>query len=144
MADAEKRYVVVVQCDQVVRHVCSGFQCEHAFNARTDAFSRYPADAKVRFITMSCGGCPGRAAHRKLINLRKNMKKREDLDKDVVMVHLSSCITRSNHHGPRCPHVDYIKEAITRAGLEYVEDSRLSPTSEKRRAQGMYCEREEE
>lgn len=135
---AEKSYVVVVQCDQVVNQTCPGFLCEHAFNARIDAFARYPADRPMRYISISCGGCPGRPTLRKLVNLKGNLKKREKLDADVAVVHLSSCITRSNHHGPRCPHIDYIKGQIERAGFDWVEDSRLSPTAEKRRQNGMY------
>lgn len=138
MPDSEKTYVVVVQCDQVVHEVCPGFLCEHAFSARADAFSVYPADRNIRYMSISCGGCPGRGVLRKLVNLKKNLKKRESLDGGIVAVHLSSCITRSNHHGPRCPHIDYIKEQIDRVGLDWVEDSRISPTAEKRRGQGMY------
>lgn len=133
-----KNYVVVVQCDQVVNQVCAGFQCEFAFSSRLSGFERYPADRVMRFLPMSCGGCPGRSVVRKLINLKKGLKKRENLGIDGVMVHLSSCITRSNHHGPRCPHIDYIKGQIQRAGFDWVEDSRNSPLAEKRRAEGMY------
>lgn len=136
----EKRYVVVVQCDQVVHEVCSGFQCEYAFNERRDAFSVYPADRPMRFLSLSCGGCPGRATLRKLKNFLHNLKRRQNREAGEVVVHLSSCITRSNHHAPRCPHVDYIKAQVERAGLDWVEDSRISPTAAKRRAQGMYQE----
>lgn len=135
-----KSYVVVVQCDQTVRHVCPGFLCEHAFTARTGGFTRYPADAKMRYASISCGGCPGTAVLRKLMNLKHNLKKREKTDSDAVVVHLSSCITRSNHHGPRCPHIDYIKGQVSRAGLDCVEDSRISPKAEERRQQGMYAD----
>ena len=134
----EKSYVAVIQCDQTIGQVCSGFQCEYAFNARKEGFSGYPRDRHVRYISMSCGGCPGRATLRKLINLKKGLKKRDDLDSGVVMVHLSTCITRSSHHGPRCPHIDYIKGQIARAGFDFVEDSRISPGAEKRRQQGCY------
>lgn len=134
----EKSYVIVVQCDQNVHEVCSGFQCEYAFNARKDAFDRYPADRPMRYISMSCGGCPGRGTLRKLINFKKNLKKRENTSHDVAVVHLSTCITRNSHHGPRCPHIDYIKTQVERAGFDCVEDSRISPAAEKRRAEGMY------
>lgn len=134
----EKTYVVVVQCDEVVHQVCSGFQCEHAFNARTGGFEPYPADRPMRYISISCGGCPGRATLRKLENLKHNLKRREQTTPASVVVHLSSCITRTNHHGPRCPHIEYIIGQIKRAGLDYVEDSRLSPTAEKRRQAGIY------
>lgn len=136
--ETEKSYVVVVQCDQVINGVCAGFLCEHAFTARIDAFERYPADRPMRYLSMSCGGCPGRATLRKLMNFKGNLKKKEKLDGSIVAVHLSSCITRSNHHGPRCPHIDYIKGQIERAGFDWVEDSRLSPNAERRRQEGMY------
>lgn len=135
---ANKGYVVVVQCDQVVHEVCPGFLCEHAFNARKDAFARYPAEQKLRYIAISCGGCPGRAVLRKLQNLKTNFKKREQLTPDFAVVHLSSCITRTNHHGPRCPHIEYIKGQVARAGFDCIEDTRLSPYAEKRRQEGIY------
>ena len=137
-SDAQKGYVVVVQCDQAVHQVCSGFQCEHAFNARTGAFAKYPKEQTLRYLPLSCGGCPGTATLRKLINLKKNLKKREQLNSEFAVVHLSTCITRSNHHSPRCPHIDYVKAQVARAGFDCVEDSRISPTAEKRRQEGMY------
>lgn len=137
----EISYVVVIQCDQAVHAVCPGFMCEHAFNARKDGFADYPADARIRYLPMSCGGCPGRATLRKLMNLKKNLKKREGLESGVAVVHLSTCITRSSHHGPRCPHIDYIKAEVARAGFPCREDSRISLLAEKRRSeQGMYCD----
>ncbi len=134
----KKGYVVVVQCDQVVHEVCPGFLCEHAFNGRMDAFARYPTEQKLRYISISCGGCPGRAVLRKLQNLKDNFKKREQLSPDFGVVHLSSCTTRHNHHGPRCPHIDYIKEQVARASFDCIEDSRISKLSEKRRQEGIY------
>ncbi len=139
-----KDYVVVIQCDRAVNQVCSGFHCEWAFSSRRDAFARYPADAaekKIRFLPISCGGCPGRAVTRKLVNVKKNLKRREQRGAETVAVHLSTCITRSSHHGPRCPHADAIKRQIELAGFpaaDIVEDSRISPKAEQRRAEGMY------
>lgn len=130
--------MVVIQCDQSVHQVCPGFLCEHAFNARTGGFARYPVDQDMRYISISCGGCPGTTVLRKLTNLIRNLKKREQTDTDAVVVHLASCISRSNHHGPRCPHIDYIKGQVARARLDCVEDSRISQLAEKRREQGMY------
>ncbi|MCC8116310.1 MAG: CGGC domain-containing protein [Planctomycetes bacterium] len=131
-----KKQVVVIQCDGAVHEVCGGFMCEHDFNARLDAFRGYPEG--TRYMSISCGGCPGRATLRKLKNITKNLKKREQREPGDVMVHLSTCITRSSTHGPRCPHIDYIKGQIERAGYDYVEDSRISPIASKRRAEGMY------
>ncbi len=138
--ELEKTYVAVVQCDQAVNEVCSGFQCEWAFSERLDAFSRYPRDREMRYLSMSCGGCPGRATVRKLMNVKKCLKKREGRDNAHVVVHLSSCITRSSHHGPRCPHIDYIKAQVKRAGFDCVEDSRLSPKATQRRSEGLYAD----
>ena len=139
MRPEDKDFIVAVQCRQVVGDTCAGFLCEHAFNARIDAFAPYPADRHIRFLSIDCGGCPGRATLRKLINLKNNLKKRESVLPDRVVVHFSSCITRTNHHGPRCPHIDYIKNQVREAGFgECVEDTRLSAKAEKRRAEGLY------
>ncbi|MCD8138260.1 MAG: CGGC domain-containing protein [Planctomycetaceae bacterium] len=139
MGEAQERYVIVVQCDQVVHDACPGFMCEHAFTRRADAFSIYPADERVRYLPISCGGCPGRGTLRKLMNVKKNLRKREDTGSEIAAVHLSTCITRASHHGPRCPHIEYIKAEVARAGFVCREDSRISPLAEKRRdAAGNY------
>ncbi len=132
-------YIVVVQCDARVREVCAGFQCEWAFATRRDAFAGLPAEG-VRYLPMSCGGGPGRALTRKLVNLRKGLKKRENREGEDVRVHLATCITRSSHHGPKCPHIDALKRQIELAGFPWIEDSRISPLAEKRRAEGLYGE----
>lgn len=137
MNPAEKTYVVVVQCAQAVDAACSGFMCEHAFNRRADAFAAYSTQG-VRYNAMSCGGCPGRPVLRKLVNLRHNLMKREKTGAEKAVVHLSSCIVRASHHGPPCPHLDYIKAQVARAGFDLVEGSRTSRLAEKRRAEGMY------
>ncbi len=134
---AAKKMVVVIQCDQAVRENCPGYLCSWAFDTRIDAFKDYPKEG-VRYMATTCGGCTGRAVWRKLVNVRNNLKKRDQLTPDAVMVHLSTCITRSSVHGPRCPHIDYIKGQIERAGFDYVEDSRISQLAEKHRAEGRY------
>jgi predicted metal-binding protein len=134
----ETSYVVVIQCDRAMNQTCAGYQCEWAFSTRKDAFARYPAGEGIRYLSMSCGGCPGRAVTRKLTNVKKGLKKREQRGIDSVAVHLASCITRSSHHGPRCPHIDAIKQQVELAGFSWIEDSRISPTAEKRRAEGLY------
>lgn len=137
--NAKEKYVIVVQCDNVVHATCPGFMCEHAFAARKDAFSVYPADETIRYLPISCGGCPGHATLRKLMGVKKNLKKREDKSIDVAAVHLSTCITRTNHHGPRCPHIDIIKGLVQEAGFVCREDSRISPLAEKKRVEeGKY------
>lgn len=135
---AATKIVLVVQCDEVTRKVCPGALCEHAFSARIDGFKRYGGKKDIRYAATSCGGCPGRAALRKLVNFKRNIKKKENLAADDVTVHLSSCMTRTNHHGPRCPHIDYIKYQVEEAGFRWLEDSKLSATAEKRRREGMY------
>lgn len=135
---SRKNYVLVVQCDQAVRDACPGYHCEWAFGLRTGGFARYPAEQELRYASISCGGCPGTPVLRKLMNLKKALKKREQAGTEGVMVHLSTCITRSNHHGPRCPHIDSIKGQVDRAGFDCVEDSRISDLAEKRRQRGMY------
>ncbi|MDR1534042.1 MAG: CGGC domain-containing protein, partial [Planctomycetota bacterium] len=117
MMTREPGYVVVVQCGEATGKVCSGFLCEHAFNSRLDAFAGYPAEQRIRYNAISCGGCPGRAVLRKLVNLTKNLKKRDGLGMESVVVHLSTCIVRPSHHGPRCPHLEYLREQVARAGL---------------------------
>lgn len=135
---AKKKYVITVQCDQATHQVCPGMLCEHAFTARTGGFAGYPLEQPLRYNAMSCGGCTGRAVLRKLQNLKNNLKKREQIEPEAIVVHLSTCITRASHHGPRCPHIDYIKGQAARAGLDCVEDSRISDAAEKRRAEGWY------
>jgi len=44
----------------------------------------------------------------------------------------------SNYHSPKCPHLDTIKQLVERAGLHYVEGTRISPKAEKRRQEGVY------
>ncbi|MCC8190423.1 MAG: CGGC domain-containing protein [Planctomycetes bacterium] len=132
------RYIVVVQCHAVTRHTCPGFLCEHAFTARTGGFTRYPRDLPLRYLALSCGGCPGQPVLRKLLNLKRNLQKRENLPVECAVVHLSTCITRSNHHGPRCPHADGLHRQVVEAGFQCVEDSRISDLAEKRRREGRY------
>jgi hypothetical protein len=55
-----------------------------------------------------------------------------------VVVHLSSCITKENHHAPPCPYLDYLKALIERLGLEWAADTVISPTAEQRRQSGIY------
>ena len=137
----EKDYVVVVQC-HIVKERCSGYLCEEAFSKRTGAFSEYPADGQIRFLSLTCGGCCGRAVHRKLANLIKQIGKRDGIEKDRIGVHLSSCICFDSYHGPECPHKDYLKVMISeKLGVDMVEGSRISKLTEKRRKEGKYKDR---
>ena len=138
MVDLEsKDYVVIVQC-HIVKERCSGYNCERAFNERTGGFSAYPADKNFRMLNLTCGGCCGRAVHRKLSNLLRRIKKQEGIAKGRIVVQLASCITKDNYHAPPCPHLDYIKTLIARIGLDVCEDTVISEKSQRRRAAGLY------
>lgn len=133
-----KTYVIVVQC-HIVKERCSGYFCEKAFNERSGAFSGYSGKEPIRMLNMTCGGCCGRAVHRKLSDFINSIQKKEQIAKEQIVVHLSSCIVKENFHGPRCPHIDYLKELINgRHGLDIIEGSRISKLSEARRKQGLY------
>ena len=134
----EKSYIVVVQCD-IVMERCSGYLCENSFNNRTGGFASYPEDKAYRTIYMTCGGCCGRAVHRKLNDLISMIKKVEKVEKDEIVVHLASCITKDNYHAPPCPHLDYLKSLIQgKLSLDIAEDTYISKKSEKLRAKGVY------
>jgi predicted metal-binding protein len=132
-----KRYIVVLQC-HIVKERCPGYLCEKAFHERTGGFAAYPADMRYRYLNITCGGCCGRATHRKLTLMLRTMKKREGIEKAQVLVQLSSCITKDNYHAPPCPHLDYIKTLIARIGLDVCEDTVISEKSQQRREAGLY------
>ena len=87
---------------------------------------------------MTCGGCCGRATHRKLTLLLRTLKKKEGLEKGDVVVQLSSCMTKDNFHAPPCPHLDYIRMLIGRIGLDVQADTVISEKSQHRRDEGVY------
>jgi len=120
-----------------VRQRCPGYYCEQAFTKRLGGFAIYPKKKNYRKITLTCGGCCGRTLHRKLTLLKLTLAKKEGLDKDQIMVHLSSCITKDNYHAPPCPHLDYIKALIAKIGIDVCEDTVISEKSEQRRATGI-------
>ena len=132
----ETDYIVIVQCD-IVKQRCSGAKCESAFHERTGGFADLPKDQAYRTLYMTCGGCCGRALHRKLTHLAKSLKGQK-ITKDRIRVQLSSCITRDNYHGPACPHLDYLKTLIQRVGLEAREDTSITAKAEERRKTGVY------
>ena len=139
MIDLQKKdYVVIVQC-HIVKERCSGYFCEKAFTERTGGFANYPKDKKYRKINLKCGGCCGRAVHRKLSNLIRQINKREDMAKDRILVQLSSCITKDNYHATPCPHLDYIKGLIAKLGLDVCEDTVIANKSQERRDAGLYA-----
>lgn len=117
---------------------CSGYFCEKAFHERLGGFAGYPADRGYRVLNMTCGGCCGRALHRKLSNLVRKIKAKEGVEKERIAVHLSSCITLDNYHGPPCPHLGYLKELVAKLGLAVREGTWVSLRAEQRRAEGRY------
>lgn len=132
-----KEYVVILQC-HIVKERCPGYLCEKAFHERTGGFSGYPTNRSYRFLSMTCGGCCGRATHRKLTLLRRTLRKKEGIDVGRIVVQLSSCMTKDNFHGPPCPHLSYITTLIERIGIDVLEDTVVSEQSEKRRQDGRY------
>jgi predicted metal-binding protein len=137
---AKKDYVVVVQC-HIVKEICSGYYCEKALHERTGGFADYPKDRAYRALYLTCGGCCGRALHRKLAHLLRKGGKREGLTRERIVVQLSSCITRDNYHALPCPHLDYLKALIAKLGLDVREDTSISQKAEKRRQEGIYRQR---
>ena len=107
--DEKKTRIAVVRCD-IVSEVCPGVACFHAFNKRKVHFAEYDKDAEIiGFFT--CGGCPGRRIFRLVDSLLKH---------DIDVIHLSSCMLMEKSYS-RCPHLEEIKEMITRKGVKFVE-----------------------
>jgi predicted metal-binding protein len=142
MTDLEnKQYVVVVQC-HLVKQRCSGYFCEKAFHERSGGFAAYPAETAYRTLYLTCGGCCGRALQRKISHLVRQIAKNERLEKDRIVVQLSSCITNDSLHGPPCPHLGYLKASLARLGVDVREGTHISAKSEQRRQQGIYAARD--
>jgi predicted metal-binding protein len=134
----EKSYIIVVQC-HIVKERCSGYFCEKSFFERSGGFACYSPQESIRILNMTCGGCCGLAVHRKLSDFLNFIKKKENITKEKIVVHLSSCIVKDNFHGPKCPHLDYLKDLISgKHGLDIVEGTRISKLAEARREQGIY------
>ena len=134
----QKDYIVVVQCD-IVMERCSGYYCEKAFNERGGGFAVYPREKAYRTLYLTCGGCCGRAVHRKVYDLIAAIREKEGVKKEKIPVHLSSCITKESYHGPKCPHVDYLKTMIEeKLSLDLIDTSTISETSEGLRNEGVY------
>lgn len=133
----QKQYIVILQC-HIVKERCPGYQCERALHERTGGFAEYPKDKSYRYLSLTCGGCCGRATHRKLANLVKVIAKKEGIGKDRIVVHLASCITNDNYHAPPCPHLAYLKTLIARLGLDMRAGTVISQKAEQRRQEGKY------
>ena len=133
----DKEYIAIVQC-HLVKQRCSGYLCEKAFHERIGGFSDYSPDTAYRTLYMTCGGCCGRALHRKLSNLMRKIKAKEGVERDKIVVQLSSCITKDNYHGPPCPHLDYLKQLIAKLDIDVREGTSISRMAEERRKKDIY------
>jgi predicted metal-binding protein len=133
----DKDYIIIVQCE-IVKQRCSGYFCERAFHHRLDTFGVYSPQRAYRTIYMTCGGCCGRALHRKLSHLTRKIKDKEGVDKSRIVVQLSSCIVKDNYHAPPCPHLGYLRDLISKVGLDIVEGTTISGKAESRRKTGVY------
>lgn len=130
------KYVVIIQCD-IAHNRCSGFACTHSFYAKDGKFNSY--DDKVQYISFTCGGCCGKGVASKLEHFSKHLKSKTELNKDEVVIHLSSCMVTDNYHYDRCPHIDYIKNIVAKKGYtNVVEGSYISKGAEKKREKGEY------
>jgi predicted metal-binding protein len=76
------KVVAVVQC-HLVQQRCSGYLCDRSFVTRTDGFQGLDFADDVRKLSFTCGGCCGRALHRKLMHLKKMAKKMTALNRTV-------------------------------------------------------------
>lgn len=132
----DTKYVVIIQCD-IAHKRCSGFACTNSFYNKEGNFEKY--DDAVPYISFTCGGCCGKGVASKLEHYTKRLKKATDINKDEVVIHLSSCMVTDNYHYDRCPHIDYIKGIIAKKGYKnVVEGSYISKGAEKKREIGEY------
>lgn len=137
MDATSKDYIAIVQC-YIVKERCSGYLCERSFHERTGGFAPYPSDAPIRTLNITCGGCCGKALHRKLVDLVRTIEKREGIGKERIAVQLSSCITKDNYHSPPCPHLDFLRQLIAKLELDTMDDTHISGSAEGRRRLGVY------
>jgi predicted metal-binding protein len=105
---------------------------------RTGGFQGLELAEGVRKLSLSCGGCCGRALHRKLALLKQKAAKADGIQPEEILVKLASCITKDNYHGPPCPHLDYLKTLVQKLGLPVSCDTVVSAKAEERRAAGVY------
>ena len=138
IAPQDKDYIVIVQC-HLAKQRCSGFACEIAFNERSGGFAEYAKDKAYRTLYLTCGGCCGRALGGKLSQIIRKLKKMQKIEKQQIVVQLSSCIATHNFHGPPCQHLDYLKTLIAQAGLDVRDGTWINELSVKRREEGRYA-----
>jgi len=131
------KLIVIVQCDITLER-CPGFFCNRAFVNKTGGFEGLNYDKDTLKISMSCGGCCGKAIHRKLSHLIKVAKKFDNIEKNEILVKFASCITKDNYHGSKCPTLNYMMKLVKKLGLEYSFDTHISKKAEERRQNGIY------
>lgn len=130
------KYVVIIQCE-IAHNRCSGFACTQSFYNKEEMFKDY-ADT-TQYLSFTCGGCCGKSVAAKLEHLSNKLRKKTDLKKEDVVVHLSSCMVTDNHHYDRCPHVDYIRKIVEKKGYaQIVEGSYISSGATRKREAGIY------
>ena len=130
------KYCVIIQCD-IAHKRCSGFACTNAFYNKDEKFSCY--DNKTKYISFTCGGCCGKGIASKLEHFSKQLKEKNNIVKDDVVIHLSSCMSTDNYHYDRCPNIDYIKGIINKKGYKnLVEGSYISKGAKRKRENGIY------
>ena len=137
IAPVDKEYIVVVQC-HLVKQRCAGYGCEEALSNRAGGFADYPKDKAYRTIYLTCGGCCGRNLNGTLNQLVRKLGKQAGIEKDRIVVHLSSCVTNVSHHGPACQHLDYLKTLIAQIGVDVRQGTMVNKISQKRRESGEY------
>lgn len=107
------------------------------FYNKDEVFKDY--DDNTRYISFTCGGCCGKGIASKLEHFSNKAYKKNNIRKDEVVVHLSSCMVTDNHHYDKCPHLDYIKSIVLKKGYNnIIEGSYISINAKKKREQGLY------
>ena len=135
--ESKVKLIGIIQCD-FAKERCSGFACVNSFTNRMDAFTKYPKDSSIMVVPFNCGGCPGRRISRTVSNLVKRAKKKAEIEKDEIVIHLASCMVTDNGHYPPCPHLDYIGTILKRKGMKVKKGSYKSKTATARREAGRY------
>lgn len=135
--ESKVKLIGIIQCD-FAKERCSGFGCVNSFTKRIDAFTKYPLGAEIMVVPFNCGGCPGRRTSRTVSNLVKRAKKKAEIEKDEIVIHLASCMVTDNGHYPPCPHLDYIATILKRKGMKVKKGSYKSKTATARREAGLY------
>lgn len=130
------KYIVIIQCD-IAHKRCSGFACTNAFYNKDGVFKDY--EDATKYISFTCGGCCGKGVASKLEHFSKKLYKQNNIRKDEVAVHLSSCMVTDNYHYDRCPHADYIKSIVIKKGYKnVVQGSYISGNATRKREEGIY------